>query len=156
MKKLLIIFIFVINIFASEIFILPKDKNIFEKELEKLVLNAEKSIFISIYNFSSKKLAKELIKAKERGVEILVIFDKVKVEEDDKIYKMLKKNKIETKIIDDKIKMHIKAMLIDENIALIGSANYTKKSFEENYELLYISSEESLINRLKDFRRDFK
>ncbi|OCL82092.1 phospholipase D-like domain-containing protein [Arcobacter porcinus] len=156
MKKLLIIFIFVINIFASETFILPKDKNIFEKELEKLVLNAEKSIFISIYNFSSKKLAKELIKAKERGVEILVIFDKVKVEEDDKIYKMLKKNKIETKIIDDKIKMHIKAMLIDENIALIGSANYTKKSFEENYELLYISSEESLINRLKDFRRDFK
>ncbi|HJE02573.1 Phospholipase D precursor [Aliarcobacter thereius] len=156
MKKLLIILIFVINIFASETFILPKDKDVFEKKLENLISNAKKSIFISIYNFSSKKLAKEIINAKKRGVEVFVIFDKTKVEEDDKIYKMLKKNKVETKILDDKIKMHIKSMLIDENIVLIGSANYTKKSFEENFELLYISSEESLVNRLKEFRKYFK
>ena len=58
--------------------------------------------------------------------------------------------------IKDKQKMHLKAMLIDEKLAIIGSINYTKKSFESNSDLLFISSDESLVSKLKEFRAKFK
>ncbi|WP_172658505.1 phospholipase D-like domain-containing protein [Aliarcobacter lanthieri] len=84
------------------------------------------------------------------------IFDGEKVSKDDDVLKLFKNSKIKTIVNKDKNKMHIKAMLIDDNLALIGSTNFTKKSFEENYDLIYISKDEKLISKLKEFRAKFE
>ena len=47
--------------------------------------------------------------------------------------------------------MHLKVVLIDSKTAIIGSTNWTKESFEENYDLIYITDDKKLILKLKEF-----
>jgi len=48
--------------------------------------------------------------------------------------------------------MHLKVALIDSKIAIVGSTNWTKKSFEENYDLILISEEKKLLEKLIAFK----
>ena len=47
--------------------------------------------------------------------------------------------------------MHLKVALIDSSKAIIGSTNWTKESFEENYELVYLSEDKKTIETLTNF-----
>lgn len=155
MKKFFIVFIFIANLFANEVYILPKDSEILKEKIRYEILTAKESIFLAMYNFSYSKIAKELIKASQNGVKITVLLDKRKVEDNDKIFELLNEAKIKTVFADDIKKMHLKTMLIDEKLALIGSMNFTKKSFEENYDLVYFSKERNLVQKLKELKRKF-
>jgi len=154
MKKLLIILLFSYSIFANEVFLLPGEKNLANERVSTLIKDAKFSIFVAMYNFTYKKIAKDLVKASNNGVKITVLLDKKMFDSD--ILKLLNNGKIKTIINKDKNKMHIKAILIDDKVALIGSTNFTKKSFEENYDLIYISKDEKLISKLKEFRAKFE
>lgn len=155
MKKILLTLLFAIQIFASEVYLLPDDSDGAKEKISALIKDAKESIFFSIYTFSYKKIAKDLIEAHKNGVKVTVLFEKEKIKEDKTIYNMLIKNGIKTMTLEDKRKMHLKAMLIDDSIAIIGSANYTKKSFEENVDLIYVTQDEKLISKLKEFRAKF-
>ena len=155
MKKILLTLLFAIQIFASEVYLLPDDSDGAKEKISALIKDAKESIFFSIYTFSYKKIAKDLIEAHKNGVKVTVLFEKEKIKEDKTIYNMLIKNGIKTITLNDKRKMHLKAMLIDDSIAIIGSANYTKKSFEENIDLIYVTQDEKLISKLKEFRAKF-
>ena len=61
----------------------------------------------------------------------------------------LKKNDIKVVLMKDK--MHLKLALIDSKIAIFGSTNWTKDSFEENYELVYLSEDKKTIETLITF-----
>ncbi|MFV7790370.1 phospholipase D-like domain-containing protein [Aliarcobacter lanthieri] len=156
MKKLILILFFSLNIFANEVFLLPDESSLAQQKIKSLIKEAKSSIFIAMYNFSYKKIAKDLLEASENGKNIIILLDGEKVSKDDDILKLFKNSKIKTIVNKDKNKMHIKAMLIDDNLALIGSTNFTKKSFEENYDLIYISKDEKLISKLKEFRAKFE
>ncbi|WP_419677455.1 phospholipase D-like domain-containing protein [Aliarcobacter lanthieri] len=156
MKKLILILLFSLNVFANEVFLLPDESKIAQEKIKSLINEAKSSIFIAMYNFSYKKIAKDLLEASKNGTDITVLFDGEKVSKDDDVLKLFKDSKIKTIVNKDKNKMHIKAMLIDDNLALIGSTNFTKKSFEENYDLIYISKDEKLISKLKEFRAKFE
>ena len=93
------------------------------------------------------------ILTEERYATILKILDEKKVEEDDEIYKYLKKNDIE--IIISKKKLHTKIAIFDNKIALIGSLNWTKESFEENYESLLMSNNKEIIADIDNFFINF-
>ena len=67
--------------------------------------------------------------------------------------KLLNKNGIKT--IISKEKMHLKVAVIDSKIAILGSTNWTEESFEENYDFIYITNEEKIINSLLDFINSF-
>lgn len=155
MKIILLILLFTIQIFASEVYLLPDDSDGAKEKISSLIKDSKESIFFSIYTFSYKKIAKDLIEAHKNGVKVTVLFEKEKIKEDNTIYNMLIKNGIKTITLNDKRKMHLKAMLIDDSIAIIGSANYTKKSFEENIDLIYVTQDEKLISKLKEFRAKF-
>lgn len=155
MKKILLILLFTIQIFASEVYLLPDDSASAKEKISDLIKDSKESIFFSIYTFSYKKIAKDLIEAHKNGVKVTVLFENEKIKEDNTIYNMLRQNGIKTITLDDKRKMHLKAMLIDDTTAIIGSANYTKKSFEENVDLIYVTQDEKLISKLKEFRAKF-
>jgi len=155
MKKLLIIVLFSCSIFANEVFLLPDESNLANERISTLIKDAKSSIFVAMYNFTYKKIARDLLQASNNGVKVIVLLDKKKSLDND-ILKILENSKIKTIVNQDKNKMHMKAILIDDKIALIGSTNFTKKSFKENYDLIYISKDEKLASKLKEFRAKFE
>jgi len=154
-KKLLIILLFSCSIFANEVFLLPDESNLAKQRISTLIKNAKSSIFVAMYNFTYKKIARDLLTASNNGIKVTVLLDKEKIFDND-ILKLLENGKIKTIVNKHKNKMHMKAILIDDKIALIGSTNFTKKSFTENYDLIYISKDEKLVSKLKEFRAKFE
>jgi phosphatidylserine/phosphatidylglycerophosphate/cardiolipin synthase-like enzyme len=156
MLKVLFLFIFlVLNLYSNEIYILPDDSKKAQKEISSTILNAKSEIFIAMYNFSYKDFAKDLIKASKNGVKITVLFDDKKTKKDDEVLDLLKENGIKTIINKDKNKMHLKVALIDSSKAIIGSTNWTKESFEENYDLIYITDDKKVIAKLVELKEIF-
>lgn len=160
MKKLIpLICIFLllnISLFAktNELFLLPKDSSLLEERITKLIKKSDTNIKIAMYNFSYKKIAKALKKAVKRGVEITVLLDSSKVSKNDKIYKYLNKNGINT--IVSKKKLHTKLILFDKKYVLLGSINLTKDSFKENYESVLLTKDKEVIQKVDDFISSFK
>lgn len=151
-KQLLISFLFVINLYSNDVFLLPNDSKEAQNKISSFILEAKSEIFIAMYNFSYNKFANDLIKASKNGVKITVLFDKEKTNKDDEILDLLKNSGIKTIVNKDKNKMHLKVALIDSKIAIVGSTNWTKKSFEENYDLILISEEKKLLEKLIAFK----
>lgn len=138
-----------VNLNQNHVYFFPKQADEAKDKIVELIANSKDIIKISMYNFSYKKFAKELVQASENGVKIEVILDEKKVKEDNDIYKYLKDNNI--KIIISKKKLHTKIAIFDNKIALIGSVNWTKESFEDNYESMLISNNKEIISDIDNF-----
>ena len=156
MKKILFILFFVINLYANETYFLPEDANHLKEKIRYEILTSKESIFVAMYNFSYKSIAKDLIKASKNGIKITVLLDKTKVEEDDdEVYNMLSEANIKVILVEDK-KMHLKMLVFDNKLAMIGSLNFTKQSFEENIDMVYFTKYWKLLGKLKDFVAKFE
>lgn len=157
MKKILLILpLLLISLYSknlsstinSEIYLLPSQANIAKDEILDLIKNSNDEIIIAIYNFSYKKIQKELIKAAKRGVKVTVILDEEKNSKNNKFSKTLKNNSIIVKI--PKEKMHLKLALFDQKYAILGSANWTKESFSENIEFILKTDEKKIIFKIRN------
>ena len=150
MFKIVLISLFlVLNLYSNEVYILPKQGEEIKDKISESITNAKSEILVAMYNFSYKKFAKDLVDASKNGVKITVFLDAKKVKEDPEISEYLKKNNIKVVLVKDK--MHLKVALIDSKVAIFGSTNWTKESFEENYELIYISEDEKTVKTLSSF-----
>lgn len=155
MKKILFIIFFVVNLYSNESYFLPEDANHLKEKIRYEILTSKESIFVAMYNFSYKSIAKDLIKASKNGIKITVLLDKTKVEEDDdEVYNMLSEANIKVILVEDK-KMHLKMLVFDNKLAMIGSLNFTKQSFEENIDMVYFTRDLKLLDKLKDFVAKF-
>ena len=150
MFKIVLISLFlVLNLYSNEVYILPKQGEEIKDKISESILNSKSEILIAMYNFSYKKFAKDLVDASKKGVKVIVYLDSKKVKEDSDISDFLTKNNIKVILVKDK--MHLKVALIDSKSAIFGSTNWTKESFEENYELIYISDDKNIVDKLKSF-----
>lgn len=146
MRSVIFIVLLTLSIFASsKLYFLPSEADEAKSKIINLINSSTSSIEISMYNFSYKKFSKALLKAQKRGLKIKVYFDGDKVKHNDKIYKKLKEKGILCKILDRK--NHLKIALFDKKKLLFGSINWTKKSFENNYEILYYTNEKQDIKK---------
>lgn len=104
-----------------------------------LVDGAEETILIATYKFTSRTALNELIEAKERGVEVKMIFDGAAA---------AKKNSLVDKAINagfevrkwpsgEAGKMHVKLYIFDNRIMVSGSFNLTRSAETENTELMF-------------------
>ncbi len=126
----------------DEIYFLPRDASVAKKHIVSLLENADKKIDIAMYNFSYKKFNKVLKKVSKDGIDVTIIYGKSKLN----FYKKIK-------LIDTKRKQHIKLAIIDDKIAIFGSANWTKESFNENYEIISITNDK---RKIREFVKIFK
>ena len=150
MFKIVFITLFlVLNLFSNEVYILPKQGEDIKDKISESIINSKSEILVAMYNFSYKKFAKDLVDASKKGVKVTVYLDAKKVKEDSEISDFLTKNNIKVVLVKDK--MHLKVALIDSKTAIFGSTNWTKESFEENYELIYISEDKNIVDTLKSF-----
>lgn len=162
---LLISFIFSINLSASEdnqLFLLPKESSLALSSIKKELRSAKKSIKVSIYSFTNKKLAKALRDSARRGVKVEVIFDEKesKSHRGRSLFRYLAKYKNITiyrlngkSSKNKKYKgiMHIKMALIDKKTLIFGSANWTYRAFSTNYETIFMTKDSKLAKKFDNF-----
>ena len=119
------------------------------QEIEK----AKKEVLVQAYSFTSAPIADAIVKAKKRGLHVIVILDKSQKSEKYSALTFLRNEGVETWIDYRPAIAHSKVMIIDRSQIITGSFNFTKSAEERNTEnLLIIKNEpELVIKYLKNF-----
>jgi phosphatidylserine/phosphatidylglycerophosphate/cardiolipin synthase-like enzyme len=113
-------------------------------ELDK----AKSEILIQAYSFTSKPIAKALVDAHKRGVHTEIILDKSQKTAKYSAADFTAHMGIPTYIDSAHAIAHNKVMIIDQEVVITGSFNFTRAAEENNAENL-------LIIRSKELAREF-
>lgn len=150
------LFLLAITVNAKDtLFLLPQESKQAEQKIEELIKSSQQSIEVAMYNFSLKSLAQELIQAKKRGLEVKVFLDEEKAKDKSSEYKLLKKNGVDV-ILIGYTKLHTKLAIFDKKVAVFGSSNWTKESFDKNYEIIVVSQQDDMLKKLNQFIKQLK
>lgn len=118
--------------------------------INKVIGQARQEILVQAYSFTSAPIAKALLEAHKRGVKVQVILDKSQRSQKYSSATFLKNSRIPTFIDDKHAIAHNKIMIIDREIVITGSFNFTKVAEEKNAENLLIISSKELAKRYLD------
>lgn len=105
-----------------------------------LIQEAKEYIYVPAFYLTRRDVIEELIKAKNRGVDVRIIVDETSVKGRYVNINYIKKRGIDLKIERWQGKMHMKSIIIDDATLVIGSMNFTKQGE-------YINDENCLIIR---------
>lgn len=104
------------------------------------IKTAKDRIFVAMFTFTHTTLAKELVEAHRRGVDVRVIFDKDSIKQTSKkIARLFQKEHIPYGYRKKKGLLHYKAAIIDTSLVM-GSCNWTQAAFTINHETILIFS----------------
>lgn len=129
---------------------LPQDKSI-DRELSERIKNAQKTIDVSVFYLTSKRLAHELISAKKRGVKVRIITDATAACNGYTKHELLRAAGIPVKVENWGGKMHAKACCIDGRRVVAGSMNWTSAGNYSNDENVIFLDSESEGKRYTDY-----
>ncbi len=110
--------------------------------------SAKSGILVQAYSFTSKPIAKALVDARKRGVEIEVVLDRSQRKEKYTSADFVAHAGIPTYIDDKHAIAHNKIMIVDRSTLITGSFNFTRAAEERNAEnLLVIKGNKELVDR---------
>ena len=95
---------------------------------------AKKTIQVQAYSFTNADIAKALLDAHKRGVNVRVVLDKSQETEKYTSATFLANAGVPVRIDDDFAIAHSKIMILDEETVITGSFNFTKAAEERNAE----------------------
>jgi len=119
-----------------------------------LLDEAKKSIKIVVYDWRwypqapgqpVQKFNQAIVQARRRGVEVRAVTNT------QEIVDILKREKCKAKRIVTPRLIHAKMMIIDDNVLIIGSHNYTQNAFTLNYEISVVIRGRQHFERLIEF-----
>ena len=178
MKSKFYIFLFLGLLFPQNLFALQADtENISPDQYFNTTLNeltqAKESIYIVMYltsfdptepNSQVSQLLKELVDAKNRGVQVKVILDQnldftdepgpneIYKNKNQAAFEYLRSNNIEVFYDTAQIYTHAKAIVIDHETSILGSTNWSKAALTKNNEVnTIIRSKEFSQNLINQF-----
>ena len=132
------------------LFILPNEK---EAPLLEEIKKAQKSIDLEMYLLSNKKIIQALKDAKKRGVAIRIILEKnpYKLEWfNKKIFKELKEVGIQMKWGNPDFRLtHSKFIVIDDQVAIIMTCNFTYSGFNTSRDFGLINFDLKDVKEIK-------
>lgn len=141
-----------INLENSKIEVLFSPVNsTLKKQLLKEIQNAKNEIFVSIFYLTDKSVIKELILAKQRGLDVLIIVDSVFASGFKDRLNLLRNAKIPTKVENWGGKNHEKTMVIDNKIFITGSCNFSASGFNKNNESIVIIKNTEVANFYREY-----
>ena len=108
---------------------------------------SRKSVLVQAYSFTSAPIAKALVDARRRGVNVQVILDHSQKTEKYSEADFLRNSGIPTFIDSKHTIAHNKVMVLDGNVVITGSFNFTKAAEEHNAENLLIIDDATLADR---------
>lgn len=130
----------------------------FAKEVTPLIREAKKEIDIIVYNWlwypneinsTIQKFNQEIIQAKNRGIIVKAVVQKAIITE------ILRSEKINVRKVESSKTLHTKLMIIDDEIAILGSHNYTMNAFNINYEVSIMIDDQEKVSELKKYFSNF-
>ncbi len=111
------------------------------------IYNAEKTIDIAIYTFTSRPISQALVKAYERGVDVRVIMDRNQAAERFSKKRYIVKKGIPVELHTGDGIMHNKFAVFDSSIVITGSFNWTSSAERYNYENIVVINSPELARR---------
>jgi phosphatidylserine/phosphatidylglycerophosphate/cardiolipin synthase-like enzyme len=137
---------------------IPKNEIILGKEFPAkvipLIRSAQHSIRILVFDWrwypdfpdSPVQLFNQaIVQAKRRGLKVQAVINMADV------VKQLRDLGVEARKIYSKDLLHSKVMIIDEQVAILGSHNYTQSAFGKNFEVSYILTEPEEVKKLTEY-----
>ncbi|KAG0276583.1 hypothetical protein BGZ96_003225 [Linnemannia gamsii] len=140
------------NIFINPIFF-PSEESF--KQLIKTLDSAKKSLDICVYTITDDHLANAIIRAHERGVNVRIISDSEKAEDlGSDVNRLRDNNDIPTRVDNSKSFMHHKFAVVDDQLVINGSYNWTKGARFDNKENLTLTNSPKAVQGFKgEFER---
>lgn len=128
----------------------PQDK-ITQNHILPLIKNAKKYIYIPAFLITDRRLADELIAAKNRNVEVKIILDALNAHSKYSQIKYLRTNGIEVKAENYAGKLHSKMIIIDDEITVLGSMNFSKSGQNYNDENVLVIRNHQIAAGYREF-----
>lgn len=126
----------------------------FPKKVIPLLNEAQKSIDIIVFDWrwykekpgsATQLFNQSIVRSIRRGVCVRAITNT------NQIIEILKGVGIKAKTLDTPRLVHVKMMIIDDNIVIVGSHNYTESAFQLNFELSVVLRDPESNNKFKTF-----
>jgi phosphatidylserine/phosphatidylglycerophosphate/cardiolipin synthase-like enzyme len=108
---------------------------------------AQKSVYVLAHSFTSDTIAKALVSAHDRGVNVEIILDKSQRTAKSSLASFVEQSGIHTKIDAAHAIAHNKVMIIDGEVLITGSFDFTKVAEEKNAENLFIVRDKALAEK---------
>jgi cardiolipin synthase A/B len=116
----------------------PYHGSLTQRDLVDRINKAKERVFVAMFTFTNRLLAQALVEAKNRGVDVRVVFDKNSSKRTcRRIWTYLKAHAIPCGYRKKPGLLHYKTALID-NTLVTGSCNWTKAAFCVNNETVLI------------------
>jgi phosphatidylserine/phosphatidylglycerophosphate/cardiolipin synthase-like enzyme len=139
-----------------EVYFSPDDR--VESQIIKLLRSAQKSIKFMAYSFTSDKIAQAMLDKSIEGVHISGVFEAEQTRSNQgSEYDRLRSSGLNVHLDGNQRNMHHKVIIIDDNIVITGSYNYTnnaKKFNDEN--LLVIHNRQVAEKYLAEFEEVYR
>ena len=138
-----------------EVYFSPDDGT--AARLVELILQAEESVYFMAYSFTSDELAAALVDRVQAGVTVAGVFDASQVRSNigTEFEHLLSEGAI-VRLDGNPDQMHHKVIIIDEQILITGSYNFSASAEERNDEnTLVIHSPEITAQYLQEFEKIF-
>jgi cardiolipin synthase len=121
----------------GEIYLLPDPSKSALFRLIEIIDGAKRKIAIAMFTLTHPEIGEALSRARRRGVPISIAVDAYTARgASKKIIHALEKQKVDFFLSQGKELLHHKWAVIDEEILVMGSANWTKAAFNKNYDFL--------------------
>ena len=114
------------------------------------VINQSQSeVLVQAYGFTHNGIAQALLKAQERGVRVRVLLDQKSETTNRYVVELFSTNNIRMRFDGSHAIAHNKVMIVDDNIVITGSFNFTNSAQTRNAENL-------LVLRSADLAQNYK
>lgn len=136
-----------------EFWFLPEDIRALDRLLQ-LIREAQKTLRVAMYTWTHPLIAHEVINARNRGVDVEIALDRqMSHGANAPIVRKLQAQGIRMGFNQSSQLLHHKFAYIDENILVMGSANWTKAAFTRNEDCFIVLHEltdkqKSIMNTL--------
>jgi phosphatidylserine/phosphatidylglycerophosphate/cardiolipin synthase-like enzyme len=104
------------------------------EQIAEAVGRAERTVLIQAYGFTSLPIAKAVTGARRRGIDIRAVLDKSNRTTKYSAADFISHAGIPVRIDDDVAIAHNKVIVIDDNLVVTGSYNFTRSAEERNAE----------------------
>jgi phosphatidylserine/phosphatidylglycerophosphate/cardiolipin synthase-like enzyme len=109
--------------------------------------SARQTVFVQAYSFTSRDIAEALDRAKSRGVVVHVILDKSNLQESTNADADIAQHGISVLVDAQHSIAHNKIIIIDTQVVITGSFNFTKQAENSNAENLLVIHDPALAQR---------
>ncbi len=130
-----------------DVYFAPEDK-ILNSAVLPLINSATKSIKFMMFSFTKREIEEALKRKRDLGVKISGVLDEGQSQSRYSQYENLINDQIDVKIDSNPYKLHHKVLIIDDNVTLTGSYNFSSSAENRN-------DENSLVVKSEDFTKPF-